>query len=153
MKKLKTYSHTMLALVLFGLAGAQQPGNAQEKAADARTLKVTLRYTGAGTVDEKHKIFLFLFDTASVNAESMPIDVSAGAAKNATVTFSNVAKSPVYVVAAYDPSGAYDATSAPPAGSSLGVHGKTPGELAPIAIDAGKMAQIDLAFDDSLKMQ
>jgi hypothetical protein len=49
--------------LVFGMliAAAFQHGSAQEKT--SRTLKVKLHYTGSGTIDEKHKILVFLFDS------------------------------------------------------------------------------------------
>ena len=153
---MRKYGHTMLAvLVLLGLAGGWRQGAAQQKAPAGRTLKVKLRYTGAGTVDQKHKILLFVFDTPdfTTRADAMPIGGPESAtAKDETVTFSNVSTSPVYLVAIYDPTGAYEGMSPPPTGSSLGIYGQAPGQPGPIKIDEGKTAEIDLPFNDSVKM-
>jgi hypothetical protein len=155
MTKTRKYLHTALvAATLLCLAGVWQRGVAQEKAPAARTLKVKLNYTGAGTVDEKHRIFVFLFDTPDfIKGDSaMPIGFGSGAAKDATVTVSDIAKSPVYVIAVFDPTGAYEGMSKPPSGASMAMYGKTPGEPGPIAIEAGKTTQIDVPFDDTIKM-
>jgi hypothetical protein len=155
MTKTRKWLHTALAaLVLLGLAGVWQRAGAQEKAPAGRTLKVKLNYTGAGTVDEKHKIFVFLFDTPDfIKGDSaMPIAFGSGAAKDATVTVSDIAKSPVYLIAVYDPTGAYEGMSKPPSGASMAMYGKTPGEPGAIAIEAGKTTQIDVPFDDTIKM-
>src|ERR1035437_244220 len=149
------YSHTILAaLVLLCLAGVWQPGKAQDKAAEGRTLKVKLNFSGAGPVDQKHKIFVFVFDSPDFirREDAMPIGNDSATAKDATLTFSNVATSPVYLIAVYDPAGNYEGMSKPPAGCSLGIYSKTPGKPDPVSIDAGKTAQIDLAFDDTVKM-
>jgi len=124
-----------------------------EKAAAPRTLKVKLSYTGSGTVDDKHKIIVFLFDSADfMSGQAMPVGMQPAAAKDATVTFAEVASSPVYVTAVYDPTGQYEGMSAPPSGSSLGLYGKTPGTPDPIKIDPGETVQVELAFDDTAKM-
>ncbi|MGA3043894.1 MAG: hypothetical protein ABSF54_24230, partial [Bryobacteraceae bacterium] len=74
-------------------------------------------------------------------------------AKDGTVTFSEIAASPVYAAAIYDPTGGYDGQSGPPpSGSSAGLYTKEPPKPAPIAIDAGKTADIVLPFDDTIKM-
>jgi len=150
---MRKYWNTALALLF--LAAAWQTGSAQEKAAEGKTLKVKLNYTGAGPVDEKHKIYLFLFDTpdfVKTPSDAMPIGGENATAKDATVTFTAVSASPVYLVAIYDPTGGYEGMSAPPSGSSLGMYSKEPGQPGPIAIDASKPTKIDLAFDDSFKM-
>lgn len=83
----------------------------------------------------------------------MPFLIQSTSSKNGTVTFDDVKKTPVYLSAAYDPSGQWDAQSPPPDGSSLGLYRKTPGDPAPIDLKPGKKATIDLAFDDSVKMK
>jgi len=41
----------------------------------------------------------------------------------------------------------------PPPGSSLGMYSKTPGQPAPVKVEAGKTANVELTFDDTVKMQ
>jgi hypothetical protein len=143
---------------LLGLAGVWQRGQAQQKPAEkapaGRTLKVKLNYSGAGTVDEKHKIFVFLFDSPDFvqRQDAMPIANGTGSAKDGTLTFSDLATSPVYLVAIYDPSGNYDGMSRPPSGASLAIYSKTAGAPEAIVIEAGKPTQIDVPFDDTIKM-
>jgi hypothetical protein len=75
------------------------------------------------------------------------------AAKDGTVTFSDIGSSPVYTAAIYDPKGEYDGASGPPpSGSSAGLYTKEPPKPAPISIDAGKTVEVDLPFDDTIKM-
>jgi hypothetical protein len=136
------------------MASALQYGSAQEKTPASRTLKVKLHYTGSGTIDEKHKILVFLFDSpAFMQGEGMPFAMKSATSKDETVTFSDVVKSPVYVTAVYDPAGSYDGQSGPPpSGASLGLYSKTPGQPAPVNLDEGKTVEINLAFDDTTKM-
>jgi hypothetical protein len=83
----------------------------------------------------------------------MPIAVQAGAAKNATITFTDLDASPVYAVTVFDPKGEYDGQSGPPpSGASLGMYTKTPPKPEPVVIDPGKTVEIELPFDDSAKM-
>jgi hypothetical protein len=134
------------------LASGIQSGRAQDKA--SRTLKVKLHYTGSGTVDDKHKIIVFLFDSPDfTQGNAMPVGEQSAAGKDETVTFTGIDKSPAYVAAVYDPTGGYDGQSGPPpSGSSLGMYTKEPPAPGPIAIDEGKTVQIDLPFDDTAKM-
>jgi hypothetical protein len=131
---------------------------AQEKPADRkeapRTLKVKLNYTGSGQVDSKHPIFFFVFDSPDFAQGSvMPVASMSAKAKDETVVFNDLAQSPVYVVAAYDPSGNYDGQSGPPpSGSSMGMYSKTPGTAEPVKIEPGQTVQIELTFDDTVKM-
>jgi hypothetical protein len=141
-----------LAAGLLVLAGFQS-GKAQDKAAP-RTLKVKVHYTGAGTVDDKHKIQVFVFDSPDfAQGNAMPAGMQMTATKDGAVTFSDIAGSPVYAAAIYDPTGGYDGASGPPpSGSSAGVYTKEPPKPGPINIDAGKTVEIDLPFDDTIKM-
>jgi len=116
------------------------------------TLQVQLHYTGSGTVDEAHKIFVALWDSADTDG-APPVDVKAATSKNGTVTFTDVKKVPAYVSAAYDPTGHWDAQSPPPSGSSLGMYSKAPPKPDPIDITPGKVAKVTISFDDSNKVK
>jgi hypothetical protein len=106
-------------------------------------------------VDENHKIFVFLFDSPDfVQGDAIPFASQSATAKDQTVRFSNLSAPTVYVVAAFDPKGAYDGMSGPPpSGSSLGIYSKETGKPASVNLEPGKTAGIELAFDDSTKMQ
>lgn len=145
-----------VALVCLGLVAATPHiGTAQQGQTTARNLKIKLNYSGAGPVDEKHRIFLFLFDSldfAQSPANAMPVDRTSAPAKDATVSFSGIATSPVYVVAVYDPAGSYDGMSAPPSGTIVALYAKTSSQPESIKIEEGKTAEIELAFDDTARM-
>jgi hypothetical protein len=152
----------MTRRVLFGagllgltamMAAAQTP-KPEEKPVATRTLKAKMNYTGAGTVDGKHKIFLFVFDNPDfMQGGAMPIGGGTTAAKDGTITVVDLTVSPVYIAVSYDPSGAYDGMSGPPpSGASMGLYSKTPGTPEPVKIDPGKTAEVTGAFDDSRKM-
>ncbi len=153
MNKYVNFALGMFLLIL--LIKTSHQVKAQEKAADSRTLQVKVHYSGSGTVDEKHKIFVELWDTPDfMQGNARPVVVKPAVSKDDTVTFSGFAASPAYVTAAYDPTGNYDGESGPPpAGSSLGMYSKTPGKPEPINVETGKTVQIDLTFDDTTKMQ
>ena len=140
MLRLSVLSRLLLAGAL--MAPAQQ----------GQTLQVQLHYTGSGTVDATHKIFVALWDSADFNS-APPTEVQSTASKNGIVAFSDVKKVPAYVSAAYDPTGHWDGASGPPpTGASLGVYSKTPPKPDPIAITPGKLARITLSFNDAIKV-
>ena len=132
-----------------------------------RTLKVKLNYTGTGTVDEKHRIYVMVFDanpyTASslVDATSQPTPPApspgvshilrreSGATRNATITFRELAVSPVFAMAFFDRSGTYNGHDDPASGSPMGGYGTSLDKLEPIELDSGKIVEITLSFDDS----
>ncbi len=133
---------------LCSLAAVSQEAKPEGK----RTLAVQLNYTGAGHVDEKHKIFVVLWDSPDfAQGQAMPVALLPATAKDGVVTFSDVQKVPAYVSAAYDPNGGWDGQSGPPpSGSSLGMYSKG-GAPEPIDIVAGKSVNVTLSFDDSFK--
>lgn len=115
-----------------------------------RTLQVDVNYTGSGTVDASHKIYVALWD--STDFSGAPAAVKPVESRNGSVTFTDVQNSPVFVSAAYDPTGKWEAQSSPPSGSSLGMYASKPPTPDPITIEPGKTAKVKLAFDDSNKV-
>jgi hypothetical protein len=115
-----------------------------------RTIQVEISYTGSGTVDGNHKIYVALWDSADFSG-GPPADTQSLDSKTGTVTFKNVQTVPAYVSAAYDPSGKWEAQSPPPSGSSLGMYSVKPPTPAPIQVEPGKTAKVKLTFDDSIK--
>jgi len=152
---MKTRFVPVSGFVLLGLLFALPRKAAAQDTGKGSTLQVHLNYSGSGTVDEKHKIYVVLWDSpAFVDGEVRPIELEPSSSKNGTVTFSDVKKVPAYVSAAFDPNGQWDGKSGPPPeGSALGLYSKTPGKPEPIDIVRGKTATVDLSFDDSVKMR
>jgi hypothetical protein len=138
------------ALLALGMA---QPQLAQE---EGGTIRVQLNYTGSGTVDANHKIFVALWDSADFakpNARVKPVDVKSTDSKDGVVTFTNVRKSPAYVSAAFDATGKWDGHSGPPpAGASVGMYSSAPPTPEAIDVAPGKSEPVTIAFDDSHKM-
>lgn len=120
-----------------------------------RGLQVKVHYKGSGTVDEKHKILVFLFDSPEFGQGNvMAFAVMSTSSKDGTMTFNDVAKSPVYIGTVYEPSGSYaERQGPPPPGSSMGMYSKTPGQPAPVKVEAGKTVNVEVTFDDSVKMK
>lgn len=152
---MRKYFYSVFALILLGLLvrGAQE-ARPDGKTTAKRTLRVKVHYKGTGDVDEKHKIFVVLFDSQDfVHGGTVPIAMQASKTKDATVTFSDFTASPVYVAASYDPNGVYDGESGPPpSGSSMGMYSKTAGKPDPINVEAGKTVEVEVTFGDSVKM-
>jgi hypothetical protein len=138
--------YTTLGLfVLFAICGVAQTG------ADKRIIEVEVNYTGSGTVNASHKIHVALWDSADMSG-GPPVAVKSLDAKKGTVVFSDVQKGPAYVSTAYDPTGAWDAQSPPPSGSSLGMYSKNPPNPQPIDVTAGRPVKVTITFDDSVKV-
>src|SRR4051794_39766254 len=88
-------------LLLLALAGLVCLGAQEKEKREPGTVAVKLNYTGAGTVDDKHKIFVFLFDSPDFTQGGvMPIGSQAASSKNGTVTFPDITAATVYIAAA-----------------------------------------------------
>lgn len=137
-------------------------------AAGQGTLKVTATYTGKGTVDQQHKIYVMVFDAnpftsstlVDATEQRIPPAVEAGVThvlavqsvseKQGTVSFYDVPAPTVYVIALFDKNGEYTGRIGSfSEGEPLGVYGNLPDKLEPIKLDRKKTAQITLTFDDS----
>jgi hypothetical protein len=133
----------VLGLFVFATVGAF--------AQNGRTIQVDVTYTGSGTVNASHKIYVALWDSADFNS-GPPVATKSLDTKTGTVTFTDVGKVPAYVSAAYDPTGAWDAQSPPPSGTSLGMYTTNPPEPAPIDVAPGKTAKVKIDFADAIKV-
>ena len=143
---MRTHFRTIVAL--FAIFA---PYAAAQTSADKRTIQVEINYTGSGTVNASHKIYIALWDSSDFSS-GPPAAVESLDSKHGTVTFSSVQKVPAYVTAAYDPTGAWDAQSPPPSGSSLGMYTTNPPNPQPIDVAAGTTVNVSITFDDSAKV-
>ena len=134
-----------------------------------RILKVKVNYTGVETVDDKHRIYVLLFDTNPYNATNL-VDSTTSAtlpapeagvchilrrlsavAKNDSITFTDLNTSTVYAAAFLDLKGTYDGHSDPAPGGPMGAYGKSLDKVEPIKLEEGKAVEIVITFDDSMK--
>jgi hypothetical protein len=147
---------TLGALLVLGPAA----GRAQEKpAADkpaavtpqaaGSDLNVSVTYTGKGTVDDTHELWVFLFPTPEIGPQSEPI-ASLSVKKNGGVAaFKSITQPVVYIAVVFDEKANYDGTSAPPQGTPVAVHVK---DGAPVGVKPGTGAKVKVSFDDSVRM-
>ncbi len=141
----------LLSLFCIGVAAFAQQKDTPKEAPKPRTLKIKLNYTGEGTVDEKHPIFVFVWDNPNfASGQAPPIFWLRGTVKDAALTIDDLGVSPVYVVAVFDKTGNYSGMEAPPSGASVTQYGGQ--TAAPITVEPGETITIDLPFDDSIKM-
>ena len=122
-----------------------------QTSANKRTIQVDINYTGSGTVDANHKVYVALWDSSDMSS-GPPVAVLSVSSRKGAVTFSDVQRVPAYVSTAFDPAGAWDAQSPPPSGASLGMYGKNPPNPEPIDVAPGKTVTVAITFDDSVKV-
>ena len=140
-------------LIVFAAAAlATRAVIAQEKPAETGKLAVTVQYAGKGAVDASHRIWIWVFDTPNITAESMPVSVGMLAENGGTYKFSGLPKE-VYLALAYDENGGYDGSAGPPpSGTPIAIHGAASGGAAAPVVTGGDDAVLKVTFDDSARM-
>ena|SRR5438270_6369102 len=117
-------------------------------------LVVEVTYAGSGTVDASHKVYVVLWDSPELPREGShvsPLQIKSVSVKSSAVRFKGIKSNSVYVSAVYDPTGQWDAKSAPPSGAALGLYGKKRHTPDPIQVSAQKTTTISLTFPNPSK--
>lgn len=144
----------LTVVVVTLLAGVLQPASALHAArgmsAGAGNVKITLHYKGKGTVDASHKIWVWIFDSPQISAQSSPIDQTAIDKNDSEVVFEGVAPGQVWIAAAFDEQGAMTGDAPPPTGTPIGILLGANGQ--PSAVAPGEKGIATLTFDDSIRM-
>ena len=115
----------------------------------AGNLKVTVQYTGKGTVDDTHRLWIWLFDTPDMSAGPIPIAEMSLDANGTSTTFANVGQERVWVAIAFDEHGGFAGSAPPPSGSPVTMYAE---KGAPAAVTPGPDAAISVTFDDARRM-
>ena len=136
-----------LVAAAVALCAAAQLGAA---APDTGQLKVTVEYKGPGTVDKTHQIFVWVFDTPDINANSVPLASDVITASGGAASFSGLPKT-VYLAAAFNENGTYDGTQGPPpSGTPVTIYGGM--DSAKPVETGGPDSSVAITFDDSVRM-
>ena len=142
-----------LAFVMLMATAAMHLTTAVAASAGARvaagTVKVTVNYKGKGTVDAKHRLWVWLFTSPDIGPGTMPIAEIAIDANGATATFDGIDAERVWVAAAFDESGTMNGSAPPPSGSPVGVYAGSDG--APTSVVPGESAVV-MTFTDAVRM-
>ena len=99
-----------------GLDAVSQSARRQEPASpDGELGDSSVEYTGQGTVDQDHRIWIWLFDNpdSSTWPDSSPLAVAMLTENGASNKFTGLPKQ-VYFGTVYDEAGGYDGTAGPP---------------------------------------
>ena len=134
---------TLTAVLLAGgLVWAAQGGG---------SLQVTVHYEGSdGDVSATTPISVAVFSSPPEDESALPIGLPQAVQENGgTVTFENLTTSPVYLVAFFG-----DALTGPPSsGTPMGIHGiLTTGAPGGIEVGNGETVEVELRFDDTIRM-
>lgn len=116
----------------------------------AGTVKITVTYKGAGTVDSSHKLWVWLFDTPNIGPGAVPIDQISLDKNGTDAVFENVAGDKVYVAVAFDAKGAMMGDGPPPTGTPIAVLMGPDG--APNGVTPGAKTPLTIIFDDTMRM-
>ena len=147
-------SFAPFAFVVLMATAAMHLSTAVAASAGARvaagTVKVTLNYKGKGTVDDSHRVWVWLFATPDIGPGSMPIAELSVDKNGAIVTFEGIAEERVWIAAAYDETGAMSGSAPPPSGTPVGLYVGSDG--APRSVVTGDSTVAVLTFDDSFRM-
>jgi len=115
----------------------------------AGTVKVTVNYKGKGTVDAKHRLWVWLFSSPDIGPGSMPIAEISIDANGALAVFDGIDAERVWIAAAFDEGGTMTGSAPPPSGSPVGVLAGSDG--APKSVVPGESAAV-ITFDDTVRM-
>jgi hypothetical protein len=145
----RTIAGLAAAVLVFSTAGA---GAEQAKpAADAGSVNVTVKYTGAGTVDDNRRIWVWLFDNPNIGQDSIPIGEQSIAKNGGTASFTTTSAQ-VYIAIAYDEKGGFMGQAPPPTGSPIAMYGMTGPDTPPQPVAPGAKGKVNMTFDDSQRM-
>lgn len=141
-----------LSLAIVATVAAAVPAAESERDAGAVSdLAVTVKYVGKGTVDAKHRVWVWLFDTPDLGPGAMPFDEASIEKNGDTITFKGITAKAVYVAVAYDEAGGFGGMAPPPSGSPIGVYsGAQPGPPAPII--PGETTAVTVTFNEMMRM-
>ena len=144
----RTLATLGVAALVFSTVGAH--ADQTRPAADATGVSVTVKYAGAGTVDENRRIWVWLFDNPNIGPDAIPIGEQSITKNGGTANFTTSA--PVYIAIAYDEKGGFMGQAPPPSGSPIAMYGMTGPNEPPQAVTPGATGKVSITFDDSQRM-
>jgi hypothetical protein len=139
----------LAALLAVGVVGSSSV-SARAASGAAGEVKVTVKYTGKGDVDDRHRLWVWIFDSPNIGASSMPIGETSVDTNGGVAVFDGISASQVWIAAAYDVHGGFAGMAPPPSGSPASTYGMASGAPAPVT--PGENGAVTLAFDDTFKM-
>ena len=138
-----------LAVVLL-IAVVTRPLAAEPEPSRAGDVKVTVKYTGKGTVDAGHRLWVWVFDAPQIGPGAIPIAEMSLDKNGDTAAFTNLSAGKVWIAIAFDVAGGFAGAAPPPVGSPVTLYME---KGMPAAVTPGTDTAVTVTFDDSQKMQ
>ena len=149
MKPISRRTFAGLAVAALILSTAAVRANQSTATADTTSVSVTVKYTGAGAVDDSHRIWVWIFDNPAIGPESIPIGEQSIAKNGGIATFSTTTRQ-VYIAIAYDEKGGFIGQAPPPSGSPVAMYGMNGPDDTPQPVTPGE--KVAITFDDMMRM-
>jgi hypothetical protein len=144
---------TLILAMALALAVTAPAGALEEQAKpDAASVNVTVKYTGKGTVDANHKLWVWLFDSPEIGPGAIPIAEEPIEKNGGVARFTNVTAAQVYIAVAYDEKGGFAGNAPPPTGSPIAIHGQKAATDKPEPVAPGAKAHVTMTFADATRM-
>lgn len=131
------------------MATATSPLSARHETV-AGSVTLTVDYKGKGTVDETHKLWIWVFDTPNIGPGAMPIREESVTTNGGKVTVSGLGEERVWIAVGYDERGGSAGNAPPASGSPIGIYSATGGT--PTGLTTADNAAAVVTSDDSLRM-
>lgn len=129
---------------------AAMPQSLPAAAAEAGGVNVTINYTGKGTVDGSHRVWVWLFSSPDIGPGAMPIAEASVDTNGGVAVFEGITAEQVWIAAAFDEQGVMRGNAPPPSGAPVGIYVSSDG--VPRAVSTTATADAALSFDDSQRM-
>ena len=142
----------MLALLIAAAHVAAQEKQPAPAAAGGSVI-VTVKYTGKGTVDADHRLWVWLFNTPEIGPGAIPVGEQSIEKNGGVASFTSVADKEVWVAIAYDEKGGFQGSGPPPVGSPITLYGAKAPPDKPQPVVPGPKAKVSVTFDDSQRMK
>jgi hypothetical protein len=140
----------MAVAALLAIGFTSSSLDARAVSGEAGAVKVTVKYTGKGDVDDSHRLWVWLFDSPNVGPSSMPIAEMSIDTNGGTASFDGVGAPEVWIAVAYDVQGHFAGMAPPPSGSPVSIYGAATGAPAPVT--PGEKGEVTFEFNDAFKM-
>jgi hypothetical protein len=140
-----------ILLTVAALASAPVTASSLDETLVAGDVKVTVKYTGKGEVDDTHRLWVWLFDSPNIGPGAVPISENSLTKNGDIATFKAVSAAQVWIAVAYDEKGGFAGSAPPPMGSPVTIYGAETGAFT--AVVPGDDASIMVTFNDTTRMQ